>query len=783
MYCLSSQLNAQALPPLQPEQDACGALQLCGTFYTPYSYSGFGFIQELSQFGPSGGCFTESNSVWFKLVVATAGNIVFAITPVDPTNDYDFIVHDITNDTCTNLTAANRIRCNGNNNFTGSNPGGIVGLNMTSTLTYVAAGTFGSSYLQYIAASPGDVYLIMIDNFSASASGFTLDFTGTTATFVGSALPAYADYDTTCNNSMGMTIHMNGNVKCSSIAADGSDFQIVPNVSTVTSATGTGCSGGNGYTDEIVLTFFPPLPTGSYILTPKNGTDGNTLLNLCDNPQPFTDSMHFEGITPVDVDLGPDLVVCAGGTLQLNTIITGGGTNNQVRWTPGTYLSDSTITNPTVTPGTDITYVVTITPNGPLDCHKTDTINISTLKGFTIFNHDSTICKGQSVVFNVSGDPGYTYLWSPATFLANPNSPSTVTTPDSTITYGLTASFPGCPDSSKFITITVEPVPTVFAGADQTLCYGDTLRMAPVITPANFSGYQYSWTPAGAFDAPNKATPLYTAFTTTTVTLTVKTPQNCTNSDSRLLKVQPQHFITVSQDTGVCPRDTAQIHVTGAASYTWVPDQNISDTNSANPNVYPVTITTYTVYASDAIGCKDTGEVTVRVFPGASLSLPDSVTIFPGESYQMQPDGNGLYFSWFPPLGLTAANIANPVAMPDVNTRYFVQAVTETGCKANDSIDVFVSYESFIDMPNAFSPGSDPNAVLNVATRGLVKLKTFKIFNRWGNKLFESTNVTEGWNGQYNGKPQSMGVYVYIVEAVTPTGRTFYKQGNVTLIR
>src|SRR5690606_19892671 len=147
------------------------------------------------------------------------------------------------------------------------------------------------------------------------------------------------------------------------------------------------------------------------------------------------------------------------------------------------------------------------------------------------------------------------------------------------------------------------------------------------------------------------------------------------------------------------------------------------------------------------------------------------------------PQGNALYFQWFPPLGLSATDIANPIAMPEVNTRYFVQAATEWGCVAYDSIDVNVNPESVLDMPNAFTPGSHPNNEIKIVKRGIATLKYFRIFNRWGTKVFETSNIDEGWDGSYNGSAQPMGVYVYMVEAVTSTGRRFVKQGNITLIR
>ena len=135
---------AQLLPVNQPEQNACTALQLCGnTFFTPYSYQGNGTVNDLAT-TPCGIGSGENNAVWLKLVVSAPGSIVFSITPVAIADDYDFAVLNATGVDCNNLSSANVVRCNFNNNSPVFNSG-IVGLNTTSTLTSVASVTTGSS--------------------------------------------------------------------------------------------------------------------------------------------------------------------------------------------------------------------------------------------------------------------------------------------------------------------------------------------------------------------------------------------------------------------------------------------------------------------------------------------------------------------------------------------------------------------------------------------------------------------------------------------------------------
>jgi gliding motility-associated-like protein len=195
----------------------------------------------------------------------------------------------------------------------------------------------------------------------------------------------------------------------------------------------------------------------------------------------------------------------------------------------------------------------------------------------------------------------------------------------------------------------------------------------------------------------------------------------------------------------------------------------------------PQTSTDYTVYITDIHNCVDTEYVSVQVYPQAVIELPDSVNIYPGEKYHLQPGTNATYFKWFPPSGINDINISDPLLYPEVRTRYFVTVTTEHGCMILDSLDILVK-ETVIDMPNAFAP-SGTNKLFKPSKRGIANLKEFSIYNRWGNKVYSSANIEEGWDGTFNGQPQPMGVYVYTIEAISDKGTPFVKKGNVTLMR
>jgi len=333
--------------------------------------------------------------------------------------------------------------------------------------------------------------------------------------------------------------------------------------------------------------------------------------------------------------------------------------------------------------------------------------------------------------------------------------------------------------------VEVEPVPVVDIGPDRIICSYDTIQLYGSVVPANYANYTFDWTPGDGLSDSTIKNPIFSGDNPQTeLTLKVTTPLGCTGSDAMTVNVFMGDFLQVSPtDTGACPPANIQLASSGATSYSWSPDYGLSDANIANPVATPATSTDYTLIGTKAYSshiCYDTGYVSVHVYPSAVVNLPDSVQIWTGETYQMDPQGNCLYFQWFPPSGLSGTDISNPVASPTVRTRYFVTATTENGCMLKDSIDVLVNTETAIDVPNAFSPGSGD---FKVVKRGQANLQYFRVFNRWGNKVFETSNIENGWDGTYNGKPQPTGVYIYTVEATTITGVPFKKSGNVTLLR
>jgi len=143
---------------------------------------------------------------------------------------------------------------------------------------------------------------------------------------------------------------------------------------------------------------------------------------------------------------------------------------------------------------------------------------------------------------------------------------------------------------------------------------------------------------------------------------------------------------------------------------------------------------------------------------------------------------------------LGTATELNPAAQPLRDMTYQLNAISENGCVGTDSLNVTVDQQYNLWIPTAFSPNKDGiNDAIGIATRGIKKLDVFRIYNRWGEKVYETNNLESSWDGSYNGVPQAAGVYMFYAVGITvymfyAVGITYFdepfqEKGNITLLR
>jgi gliding motility-associated-like protein len=202
-----------------------------------------------------------------------------------------------------------------------------------------------------------------------------------------------------------------------------------------------------------------------------------------------------------------------------------------------------------------------------------------------------------------------------------------------------------------------------------------------------------------------------------------------------------------------------------------------------NGGNYTVTLTATT----GACQSKATHNVTVYALPQVSIS-PVTGTLCAGSSVTLNATGASTY-QWSPATGLSDAGISNPVAALKSDVLYTVTGTDDNGCTATAEISLKPSVNCQVNnlgysIPDAFTPNGDGhNDLFRVVTGDTPQSFRMMIFNRWGQKVFESRDVKAGWDG-YIGSSQAMtGAYVYSIAIKTSAGTTIEKKGTLLLIR
>jgi gliding motility-associated-like protein len=164
-------------------------------------------------------------------------------------------------------------------------------------------------------------------------------------------------------------------------------------------------------------------------------------------------------------------------------------------------------------------------------------------------------------------------------------------------------------------------------------------------------------------------------------------------------------------------------------------------------------------------------------------------SIYEGQSLQLNSDyfGTSYNYSWTPSQGLSNPYIYNPTAEPKTTTTYYVTVSDQYGCTWMGSITIYVSDvicdEPYIFVPNSFSPNGDGvNDKIYVRSSVIYEVD-FRIYNRWGELVFQTNDLTNGWDGYYKGNLSEPGVFVYYLDVICYNKEIFKKKGNITLIR
>jgi gliding motility-associated-like protein len=608
--------------------------------------------------------YPDENPFYYKFTCYQEGFLNFIINPNNYNDDYDWQLYDLTN-----AASPNDIFTNAHLFVTGNWSGtpGPTGTRSQSTDTLQCF----SDPIQNITAFckppyliTGHNYILLVSHYAGNAqSGYLLQFNGGTAVITDTASPHIKQVNTDCYANT-LYLKFTKGLKCSSLAPDASDFSISPSNASVTSVTGVNCATGFDM-DSAVLTLSQPLPPGSYSLLVKNGTDGNTLLDACDNAITPLESVAFTVLPPAPILMDsltvvkcgpPSLQLVFSKNIQCSSIDADG--------------SDFVITGPTT---------VTVT-GAAANCNSGlgNTVSVNFLAKLQAgAKYQITLVKGKD---------GHTL--------------TDVCGLD--IAAGQTLSFTASPGVSAAFTAQVKPG-----------CVQDTVLLSNANT-SGINNWKWIFEDSVIYNMQN-ITRIYKDSGLKKVSLSVGN-ETCEDSSSQTFSIAAHIAAAFSSPVTLCPQEEAIFKDSSFGRIvTWAWDFGNGNTSTLqNPPAQSyITSATNKYYniqlaVKNDSGCADTAYRRLEIIPNCNITVPSAFT----------PNGDG--------------------------------------------------YNDYLYPLNAYKA---------------VNLQ-FKVFNRLGQQVFETKDWTRKWDGTVNGKPQSSGVFVWMLAYTDgSTGQKFFLKGTTVLIR
>ncbi len=603
--------------------------------------------------------------------------------------------------------------------------------------------------------------------------------------------PGNSNYSNNCNN---------GVVKL--------DFQLQTAVATINTNTLGGCA---PLTVQFNNATPPPGSGATYTWNLGNGvvtsssinpsvtyTAGGTYTITLTVEDNLTCNKTDKTVTYVTVKPKPtaDFTITGGqctNTVSITQNSSGNLGSNPFLWDFGNGSVTTTVTAPSYTyPGNGI-YQVSLTVTDVNGCKdiKTNTVAILNFSPGAV--SQGSMCFGSVTTLTASG--GNNYTWTPALSLSNPNVAIPQANPTVTTIYTVdilnnTQGY----NCGKTLTTQVQVLPTPTTNFAYTInpCGGNVYLQDQSVD--DIVKWNWDLGSAKTSTVQNPVT-FYKDGGTFTISLITTNSYGCKDKKDVVLTVGDPPDVNINKDLAICLGDKAQLFAEGGIAYLWSPAQTLDMANVYNPVASPPVSTEYTVLiTTDKLNAGKNCEfvlsasVTVDVLSNVPIAATaDPVLITVGDNSTLIYIGEpGATVKWLPLNSTTPVTGYTVTAKPGQPTTY--TAVASRGACASDvtvHIDAFTAgcfpKDAFI--PNTFTPNGDgENDQFRVLGFKIDQVK-LSIYNRWGEKVFETNDLSVGWDGRYKGKPADVGVFGWYLTAKCVNGEETFIKGNVTLIR
>ncbi len=436
------------------------------------------------------------------------------------------------------------------------------------------------------------------------------------------------------------------------------------------------------------------------------------------------------------LDLGRDTALCTGATLLLNPALQGGN----FLWQDGSTQRTYSVSVPGI-------YRLQYSDYG---CTVSDSLQI-TYKDLPVaaLGNDTGFCEGSSFLLSAGHPSIQNYQWQDQS--TQPFFNALTAGRYSVTVTGVN----GCVNYDT-IQLTTHPLPVFSLGRDTTLCEGSSLILSPQVT-----GSSYEWS-TGAVN--NRETILSAGEYWLKVSR-----QGCTYADTIKVNFKPMPYFSLGNDTTVCEGSTLPLQVNQpGATFLWQDGSSLNRLQVNRPGTYSLTVNLDNCITRDTIA--------VEYLSKPVLSIVKDTSICLGQSFVLTPVVNTpVTYQWHDGSNLPAFRVSD--------SGYYAIKI-ENRCGSAEQ-DIIVSAGICkIYMPTAFTPNGDNlNETFRVKNPFPAKQFLFKIFNRYGELIFETTDMQTGWDGRYKGQKVPSGSYAWIIFVETPDGVQDTQRGSVVVIR
>ena len=401
-------------------------------------------------------------------------------------------------------------------------------------------------------------------------------------------------------------------------------------------------------------------------------------------------------------------------------------------------------------------------------------------------------CVNEPLPLNPDFNPDYTYQWAPDGGLDDPSAANPQATLNASANYTVTIT-----DASgdcvieRDVFVFVPPAIEYEIPNDTSICDPEFLLYANSDQASSFL-----WSEHPDFSNPFSFEPEVVVIPDRPSIYYIQLVDEfgCIQEDS--IEVEGNGIDVIVQDgITICIGDSAIISVLNFSDddliYTWSPSAGIlSGADTGTPVVSPSISTNYTVSVMNELGCASDTSIQVNIFdfvPPLDISADPDTLVGPGETQLNSTFDPNYNYDWSPDALLDDWDISDPIATLEETTTFTLTIEDQNGCSNEKSLTVVVldleCRDPFIFIPKGFTPDGDGlNDQLFVRGNAIDELY-LAIFNRWGEKVFETDNKEIGWDGTFNGKALSSDVYGYYLEVSCFNGQEYFKKGNITLLR